>query len=340
MNNVFLTVVWNFDPTLIRPFGLDIRYYGLMWALAILIGSLFFVQFVRREGLPAKVADSIFIYGVLATVIGARLGHCLFYDPMFYLANPVEIFKIRDGGLASHGAAIGLLIGLWLFSKKNKLPYLWSLDRIMIPVGIGGALVRLGNLFNHEIYGHETDLPWGFQFITNLSAWQKGADPIYTAPSHPTQIYEALCYMALFLLLCWLYYRKDTARRHPGLMFGVALIGVFLSRFLIEFVKNPQTDFENAMMLNMGQWLSVPFVLLGIYMIIYGIRHKVTPPPLADTSFFPKSTEQSGTNKKKGKKQGKSASVKQPKGKPQPAQQHKKASEKQTKSPAGKKPQK
>ena len=156
-----LSIVWNFDPVFFSIGSLDIRYYGLMWALAILIGAKFFDNFCKREGLPPKVSESIFIYGTLATIIGARLGHCLFYDPMEYLSKPWTIITgFRDGGMASHGAAIGLLIGLWLFSRKNKLPYIWSLDRIMIAVGIGGAVVRLGNLFNSEIFGMATTLPW------------------------------------------------------------------------------------------------------------------------------------------------------------------------------------
>lgn len=128
----------------------------------------------------------------------------------------------------------------------------------MIPVAVGGAFVRMGNLFNHEIYGHPTDRPWGFRFIENVNAWMNGAEPVYGPPSHPTQIYEALAYLVLFALLCYLYYRKDAGRRYPGLLFGVGLIGIFLSRFLIEYVKNDQVDFEATMFLNMGQWLSVP----------------------------------------------------------------------------------
>ncbi|MEG0499469.1 MAG: prolipoprotein diacylglyceryl transferase, partial [Alistipes sp.] len=161
-----LSVTWNFDPVFFTIFGLDIRYYGLMWVVAILLGAKFFDNFCKRESLPTTVSDSVFIYGTIATILGARLGHCLFYDTMDYLREPWTIITgFRDGGLASHGAAIGLLIGLWLFSRKNKLPYLWSLDRVMIPVGIGGAAVRLGNLFNSEIFGSSTSLPWGFEFI-------------------------------------------------------------------------------------------------------------------------------------------------------------------------------
>ena len=152
--NSFLTVVWQFNPTFVRIGTFDIRWYGVMWAVAIGLGAYFFTRFCKREGLPAKLADSIFIYGALATIIGSRLGHCLFYEPGYYLADPIKILAFRDGGMASHGAAVGLLIGLWLFSKHNRMPYLWSLDRVMIPVAVGGAFVRLGNLFNHEIYGH------------------------------------------------------------------------------------------------------------------------------------------------------------------------------------------
>ena len=178
-----LSVVWNFDPVLFSIGSLDIRYYGLMWALAILIVAKFFDNFVNREGLPAKVSESIFIYGTLATILGARLGHCLFYDTMEYLSKPWTIITgFRDGGMASHGAAIGLLIGLWLFSRRNKLPYIWSLDRIMIPVGIGGAIVRLGNLFNSEIFGQATTLPWGFEFVRS----HKWVAEFAPAAVHPT----------------------------------------------------------------------------------------------------------------------------------------------------------
>lgn len=266
-----LSVVWDFNPTFINLFGFEIRYYGLMWALALGIGWAFFINFVSREGLPSKTYYSIFWYGVIGCVVGSRLGHCLFYEPGYYLNDPIQILAIRDGGMASHGAAIGLLIGLWLFSRKNKIPYLWSLDRIMIPVGIGGALVRLGNLFNSEIYGTPTDLPWGFIFV------RAGE----TTPMHPTQIYEALFYIITFFILAYIYYgKRDTGRKYPGLMFGIGLIGIFLSRFIIEYIKNPQVEFELSSEMLMGQWLSVPFIIAGIVFIVYGLRHKITPPPI------------------------------------------------------------
>lgn len=262
-----LSIVWDVDPVFIRIGTFDIRYYGLMWALAILIGAWFFDNFCKREGLPSKVSESIFVYGTIATILGARLGHCLFYDPVGYLSQPWTIITgFRDGGMASHGAAIGLLIGLWLFSRKNRLPYIWSLDRIMIPVGIGGAVVRMGNLINSEIFGRATTLPWGFEFVRS----HKWVTEYAPAAVHPTQIYEAICYVVTFLILVWLYYRKDMARRRPGVLFGIGLIGVFLTRFFLEFIKTEQESFEVGWALDMGQWLSIPFILLGIYMIWRG----------------------------------------------------------------------
>lgn len=269
----FLSIVWNFDPIFVSFGSLDIRYYGVMWALAILIGAQFFSNFCKREKLPSSVSDSIFVYGTLATIIGARLGHCLFYDPIEYLRQPWMIITgFRDGGLASHGAAIGLLIGLWLFSRKNKLPYIWSLDRIMIPVGIGGALVRLGNLFNSEIFGTTTSLPWGFEFPYS----HKWVNEFAPAAVHPTQIYEALCYLVTFGVLCWLYYAKDMGRRRPGLLFGVGLIGVFLTRFFLEFIKTEQEAFEVGWTFDMGQWLSIPFIVLGIWMIVRACKRPMS----------------------------------------------------------------
>ncbi len=272
-----LYIDWDFDPILISIFGFDIPYYSLMWILAILIGAKYFDLFCKREGLRPEISESIFIYGTLATMLGARIGHCLFYEPEYYLARPWTIItEIRQGGLASHGAAIGILIGLWLFARRNKLPYMWALDRIMIPTCIGGALVRLGNLFNSEIFGTETTLPWGFRFLRSRE-WVSEYAP---AACHPTQLYEALCYMATFVVVVLLYFRNDTARRRPGVMFGVGLIGIFLSRIIIESIKNIQVGFEASMTLNMGQWLSIPFILLGIFMVCRGYLRsplEVTP---------------------------------------------------------------
>lgn len=262
--NTFLSVVWSVDPVAFSIFGLEIRWYGIFWALAFILGIYFFTNFARREKLPEKLVDSLFWYATILGILGARLGHCLFYEPSVYLADPLRILHIREGGMASHGAAIGFLLGLILFAWRNKMPFWWAADRIMIPVAIGGAGVRLGNLMNSEIYGSVTDLPWGFIFVRNGE----------TLPMHPTQIYEALAYIAVFVVLIILYYRYDAGRKHPALMFGVGLVGIFLSRFFLEFIKNVQVAFEEGMALNMGQLLSIPFVIAGIALIVIGLKSK------------------------------------------------------------------
>lgn len=290
-----LFVVWDFSPILFSIGSFEIRYYGLMWAIALLLGGFFFNLFCKKEGLSRTVADSIFIYGTLATVIGARVGHCLFYEPDYYLAQPWTIItEIRNGGMASHGAAVGLLIGLWLFSRKNKLPYIWSLDRIMIPVAIGGAIVRLGNLFNSEIVGGVTSLPWGFKFVRLYRHLPIDEIPV----QHPTQIYEALCYVVTFIILAYMYFAKDWGRKRPGLLFGVGLEGIFLTRFLIEFVKVEQEAFEQGWPLDMGQLLSIPFIILGGWMIWRAFSRPAAETPKA---VKPASDGQQHTRSKKRK---------------------------------------
>lgn len=269
-----LVVTWDVNPALFHLGSFEVRYYGVLWAVALGISAYIFHHIMIREGLSEKTFDSVFWFGVISTVLGSRLGHCLFYDPGYYLIHPVEILDIRQGGMASHGAAVGLLIGLWLFSRKNKLPYIWSLDRISIVVAISGVAVRLGNLMNSEIYGTVTSLPWGFIFVRDGE----------TLPKHPTQIYEALCYLVLFVILLWMYYKKDLARRRPGVMFGFFLIILFGTRFLIEFIKNPQVDFEQNMVLNMGQLLSIPFIVAGVVILWRALKQApLTPSPLKKT---------------------------------------------------------
>ena len=260
-----LVVTWDVNPALFHLGSFEVRYYGVLWAVALGISAYIFHHIMIREGLSEKTFDSVFWFGVISTVLGSRLGHCLFYDPGYYLTHPVEILDIRQGGMASHGAAVGLLIGLWLFSRKNKLPYIWSLDRISIVVAISGVAVRLGNLMNSEIYGTVTSLPWGFIFVRDGE----------TLPKHPTQIYEALCYLVLFVILLWMYYKKDLARRRPGVMFGFFLIILFGTRFLIEFIKNPQVDFEQHMVL---------FIVAGVVILWRALKQApLTPSPLKKT---------------------------------------------------------
>lgn len=272
-----LSIVWNWDPSLITIGDFDIRWYGLMWALAILAAERICYFTFTREGLPPKTVESGFIWIVLGTFIGARVGHCLFYEPETYLLEPWKIITgIRDGGMASHGATIGIFLGIWFFTKRNHLPLIWGFDRIAIVAPLSGAIIRLGNLFNSEIVGYKTDLPWGFKFVYSdarmewmMTDGNVPAEIIADLPArHPAQIYEALCYFATFALIFWLYYRKDLGRRRPGLLFGVAMIGLFLTRFFIEFCKERQVAFEEGLALDMGQMLSIPFILLGIFMIV------------------------------------------------------------------------
>lgn len=265
-----LFIRWNVNPAYLTLGTFELRYYGLTWAVGLALSGVIFYWMMKREGYGPKMFDSIFWYGILATVIGSRLGHCLFYDRAFYLSNPIEILKIHDGGMASHGAAIGLLVGLWLWSRKYKMPYMWSLDRIGVAVAVAGALVRFGNLMNSEIYGVETSRPWGFIF-------ERVGE---TVPKHPTQLYEAFSYLILFGILFWLYDKKDLARRRPGVMFGIFLIFLFGVRFLIEFIKNPQEAFEEEMLLNMGQLLSIPFVIAGIVILWRALCKPLLTPAL------------------------------------------------------------
>ena len=257
----FLSVIWNFDPALIRIGDFEIRYYAVTWVLAFVVGMYVFNRILRREHRDTRLTDTLFVYAAVSTAIGARLGHCIFYDLDYFLAHPLEVFNFRGGGLASHGAAIGMLIGLWLFSRKERLPFMWTLDRMAVVIPVGGALVRFGNLLNSEVYGTPTDLPWGFVFL------RAGE----TVPMHPTQIYEAVAYLLIFLLLVYMYFVRGAGKR-PGLLFGTFLTLLFASRFLIENIKNPQEAFERTMALNMGQILSLPFIAAGIVILVLSFR--------------------------------------------------------------------
>lgn len=256
-----LSIVWDIDPALISIGDFEIRYYGLCWVVAFMAAIAVFTRMLKHEGRDVKLVDSAFIYCFIATIVGARLGHCLFYEPEYFLLNPVEILNIRGGGLASHGAAFGLLVGLYLFAKKNRLTYIWTLDHITATIPLAGAFVRLGNLLNSEIYGTETSLPWGFIFVHNGE----------TVPMHPTQIYEIIAYLITFAVLMYIFYKRDAASR-PGVMFAIFLIMLFGSRFIIESIKAPQVDFEQTMVLNMGQILSIPFVVGGAVLLYFSLK--------------------------------------------------------------------
>lgn len=264
-----LFVTWDVDPNLLNLENvpiigqLTIRYYGVLFAAAFVFGYLLFMRIFKTEGISVEVLDRLTLYMVIGTVVGARLGHVFFYQPDYYLSHPHEILYIWHGGLASHGAAIGIMIALYLFVRKEKKPYIWILDRMSIAVALSGFFIRMGNLMNSEIYGVETDLPWGFVFVRNNEI----------LPKHPTQIYEALAYLAIFFVLYRLYFRNK-GKFKPGLLFGLFMILVFTARFLIEFIKELQVPFEQGMALNMGQWLSLPFIILGVILLYRTMKLK------------------------------------------------------------------
>ncbi|MDE6702524.1 MAG: prolipoprotein diacylglyceryl transferase [Muribaculaceae bacterium] len=264
-------IIWNANPVIIDSF-ITVRWYGLMFAIGFWIGFNIVAKMFKHEGAPERWLGILLIWVGAGTVIGARLGHVFFYAWDYYSQHPWKILATWEGGLASHGGAIGVIIAVILFSvftaKRNPL---WTFDRLVPAIALVGCLIRIGNLMNSEIYGHATTLPWGFMFVRSAE-WHAMYEGV---ACHPTQIYEALCYLALFGLLMWMYWKKNAEER-PGLIFGTFLVGIFLPRFFIEFIKNDQEAFEATMTLNMGQWLSIPFVILGIGLIIYAmLRPKV-----------------------------------------------------------------
>ena len=276
-------ITWDVDPVIFEIFGRGIRWYGLFFALGLLIlGPMIEGRIWKREKLNPEWMNSLFVYVVLGTLLGARLGHVLFYDPSYYLANPSKIFAVWEGGLASHGGTIGIIVAVWIYSRRvTKRSMLWTLDRLAVPTGLAAALIRLGNLMNSEIFGRPTDLPWGFVF-PRASEFAGYAEKGLTIPAcHPTQIYEAVAYLLVFALCMYLYWGRDAARRYPGLILGYFLLGVFGFRLFVESIKNVQESWEIGLVqhygLNMGQFLSIPFILAGLGLIIYAYRHPVDP---------------------------------------------------------------
>ncbi|MFP4468619.1 MAG: prolipoprotein diacylglyceryl transferase [Bacteroidales bacterium] len=260
-----LQISWDANPELFRIGSLAVRWYGLFWALSFFLGYEIIRRIFIKENLPEKQADSLLIYMAVGSIVGARLGHCFFYDFDYYSQNLIEVFYIWQGGLASHGGAIGILIALYYFQKKvSNQSYTWLLDRIVIPIALAAFFIRMGNLMNSEIYGVETNLPWGFIFEA------RGEE----VPKHPTQIYEGLSYLLLFFILGWVYIKKRT-KVPVGFLTGFFALFMFIVRFLIEFIKEPQSPFEEDMVLNMGQILSIPAILAGIGFMIFAYRKKL-----------------------------------------------------------------
>ena len=268
---MFLQIDWNPSPILFKLGPVAIRYYSLMFVLAFMLGLTIMKRIFLKDKISLEKLDSLFIYVVVATLIGARIGHFLFYDPEFLFKKPLEVilpFRFSPkfeftgfAGLASHGAAIGIIIAMYLFSKKVlKKPLLFILDRIVIPAAVGGMFVRLGNLMNSEIIGKPTNSDFGFVFK------QLGE----SFPRHPAQLYEAVSYLVIFIILWYTYWRTDKKEK-SGYLFGLYFALTFSARFVIEFFKEAQVDERAVWDLNTGQWLSIPLVLIGLY---YMFRNK------------------------------------------------------------------
>jgi len=260
--DILAFIHWNVSPEIFSIGFIHVRWYGLMFAVGFLFGYNLMEKMFKNENVDLKWLESLFIYLVVATIVGARLGHVLFYGWEDYSQHPIEILYVWQGGLASHGGVIGIIIAMIIWSKKiSKRNLLWVLDRIVVPSVFVGALIRFGNLMNSEIYGVPTTLPWGVIFERNHE----------TIAKHPTQIYESLSYLLTFGVLLYMYW-KTKAKDYQGLLVGVFFIMVFTARFLIEFIKEVQEPFEKGMSLDMGQWLSIPFVITGIILIILANR--------------------------------------------------------------------
>lgn len=254
-------ITWNADPILFSLGPLAVRWYGLAFAVGFIIGYNIVAKMFKHEGAPEKWLGTLLMYVVIATIVGARLGHVFFYEWPYYSQHPGDIIKIWEGGLASHGGTIAIILAVFIFSwAVTKRSASWTFDKLVIPVALVACLIRLGNLMNSEIYGGPTDMPWGFIFERNGE----------TVAKHPTQLYEGLSYLALFVVLMWMYWKKNLEER-PWLITGVFFIGIFLPRFLIEYVKNVQVQSEYDMIarwgINMGQLLSVPFIVIGVVLV-------------------------------------------------------------------------
>ena len=279
-----LSINWNPNPELFNLFGsLPIRYYGLLWVVGIALAYVIVHRQYRDRKIDEKTFEPLFFYCFFGILIGARLGHCLFYQPDYYLNHFWEMILpvkfLPDGGwkwtgyegLASHGGTLGLIIALWMYCRKTKMHYMDVLDMIAVATPITACFIRLANLMNSEIIGQPTDVPWAFVF-----------ERVDMLPRHPAQLYEAIAYFIFFLGMVYLYKRGQQKREkaslpyHRGFFFGLCLTEIFVFRFFIEFLKENQEAFEDQMMFNMGQWLSIPFIIIGIYfMFFYDKKKKV-----------------------------------------------------------------
>lgn len=260
---------------------LTVHWYGLLFAMAFIVGYFLGSAMFRHAGFPQKDADALLTYLFVGTIAGARLGEVIFYNPGYYLMNPIEIPMIWKGGLASHGAFIGNILAMWLYVRKRPhITYMWVLDRMTIPFAIGGVFVRIGNFFNSEIYGHPTDLPWGVAFPNALDLHTAAEQFV---PRHPSMLYEALTGLILFVIL-WAFYKKWKHKPPAGALTGLFMVILFTGRFIVEYSKVEQADFAVNWMVGMGQLLSIPLVIIGLYILIKKVNWNVSEPVSDDKS--------------------------------------------------------
>lgn len=297
-----LEIVWNFEPRVFASSPLPV-WYGLMWAVGFLLGYQILKKMYASDKVPEKLLDQSFMYVLVGGIVGARLGHIFFYDPMPYLKDPIQFLKIWEGGLASHGGALGIIIASYLLARKyTDINLTWLLDRFVVPTALAGFFIRMGNLFNHEIVGRPTGTDAGFKFLRHdVPTWQavdmtntdpdipgqaydkiandpKFAEFLASIPNrYPAQLYEAICYFVIFWIMFWLYW-KTSAKQIRGFLLGAFFIMIFGARFAIEFLKENQTEIftevnaagqtVNAEGLNMGQYLSIPLVAIGLFLVL------------------------------------------------------------------------
>ncbi|MEJ6799417.1 MAG: prolipoprotein diacylglyceryl transferase [Crocinitomicaceae bacterium] len=275
-----LAITWDVTPEIIDGWKTP-NLYGLLFVTGLISAFLVVKRMYKREGMSEDTLDKLVIYMVLATIIGARLGHVFFYGPYFdhidiqgiaqrgYFSHPLDIFKVWEGGLASHGGVLAILIAAYFYSKRVvKKPIVWTLDKLAAPGAIAACFIRLGNLVNSEIVGVPNDKPWAFSFPHYYNDLTHALDP---TPRHPAQLYEAIAYLLIFFVMMYLYYKKDLVKI-PGRILGWFLILLFSARFFIEFIKIGQAERDAGLFLNTGQWLSIPFVLVGIYLVVRKVK--------------------------------------------------------------------
>lgn len=259
-------IYWNVNPDIFTIGPVTVRWYGALFALAFYCGFLIVQWMFRIEHRNEQSLNSLLVYMVAGAVIGARLGHCLFYEPVYYLRHPLEIPQIWHGGLASHGGAAGILVAIYFYSwRRADQPFFWVMDRVVIATALGGAFIRLGNLVNSEILGTPANVPWAFVFAR-----------VDLTPRHPVQLYESVAYAVIFILLIALYRRRQ-GQTPQGLIFGIFLVAIFTFRFFIEFLKERQADYEQGFAISVGQWLSIPFAIYGVFLIWQVKRAKGGP---------------------------------------------------------------